>query len=303
MAALLVVVLAAGCGGGGDRGPDRQTAAKPSPTAAATATAKPTPAAPTEPALPSPRAQIPRSPDRLAKRLAADVRQLKQAIEEWRATNPGRRATPPRAVTLLALYEQRVYRRLARHPALAQATVARLPRKLRTEARASAGAYRALFTLTSYATEARFRTGKPIPPDVLLGYYRAAQQRFGVRWDVLAAVNMIESNFGRLRNVSNAGAVGPMQFLPATWAAYGLGGNIRDPRDAVLGAANYLHASGAPQNHARALYSYNPSPLYVSAVLRFARRIRGDRRAYYASWAWQSFRRTPDGDVQLTGPR
>lgn len=119
---------------------------------------------------------------------------------------------------------------------------------------------------------------------------------------VLAAINAVESNFGRLRNVSNAGAVGPMQFLPATWNAYGLGGDIRDPHDAVLGAANYLHASGAPASYSRAVYAYNPSPLYVRAVLQIAHRIARDPRAYYAYWSWQSFSRTPTGDIQLTGP-
>ena len=296
--ALIAALLVAACGGDKD---ERRAAA--APTATPTATAPPAPTAtPAPPALPDPHEPLPRSPKRLAAGLATDVTRLKQAIGAWRATHPPRKATPPRPITLLALYEQRVYRRLARHPAQATRTIDRLPNHLKREARASAGAYRALFTLTSYATEAKFRTGPAVPPDVLLGYYRAAQRRFSVHWNVLAAVNMIESNFGRLRNVSNAGAVGPMQFLPATWNAYGLGGDIHDPHDAIFGAANYLHASGAPNDHARALYAYNPSPLYVKAVLRFADRIRRDRRAYYASWAWQSFRRTPRGDVQLTGP-
>jgi membrane-bound lytic murein transglycosylase B len=123
-----------------------------------------------------------------------------------------------------------------------------------------------------------------------------------VRSDILAAINFIESNFGRLRNNSNAGAVGPMQFIPATWAAYGLGGDIRDPHDAIIGAANYLHANGAPHDYARAIYHYNPSPLYVNAVLRYARAMRRDPRTFAVYWSWQSFQRTPSGEVQLTGP-
>ena len=69
-----------------------------------------------------------------------------------------------------------------------------------------------------------------------------------------------------------------MQFMPATWAAYGLGGDISDPRDAILGAANYLHANGAPGDETRALFRYNPSSDYVRAVSRYARRIRADWR-------------------------
>jgi membrane-bound lytic murein transglycosylase B len=94
-----------------------------------------------------------------------------------------------------------------------------------------------------------------------------------------------------------------MQFLPSTWRAYGLGGNIRDPHDAILGAANYLHGNGAPRNYRRALFRYNPSTLYVDAVLRYASAIRADARAYYALYSRQVFVRTPRGLVRLTGPR
>jgi len=96
----------------------------------------------------------------------------------------------------------------------------------------------------------------------------------------------VESSFGRLRNQSTAGARGPMQFIPATWRSYGLGGDVDDPRDAILGAANYLHANGAPAHIRRALFAYNRSLLYVDAVARFASRIRRDPRAYYAYYAW-----------------
>ena len=98
-----------------------------------------------------------------------------------------------------------------------------------------------------------FRTGPAEPADRLLGYYREAQRRFGVHWQVLAAVNFVESAFGKLRSASTAGAQGPMQFLPATWRAYGLGGDVHDPHDSILGAANYLRASGASANLRRAL--------------------------------------------------
>jgi membrane-bound lytic murein transglycosylase B len=149
----------------------------------------------------------------------------------------------------------------------------------------------------------RFRVGPALPADRLLGDYRGAQRRFHVGWHVLAAVNFVESAFGKLRNDSVAGAQGPMQFLPATWHAYGLGGDIQDPHDAILGAANYLHANGAPDSYARALYRYNPSPLYVDAVLRYARLIAARRAVFYGFYAWQVFVRTPEGTRRLTGPR
>ena len=94
-----------------------------------------------------------------------------------------------------------------------------------------------------------------------------------------------------------------MQFIPSTWAAYGMGGNIHDPHDAIMGAANYLRASGAPRNYRRALYAYNNSTLYVDAVLRYARRIRRDERDLLALYSWQVYVRTESGDRRLTGPR
>jgi membrane-bound lytic murein transglycosylase B len=80
--------------------------------------------------------------------------------------------------------------------------------------------------------------------------------------------NYAESKFGRVVSASSAGAQGPMRFIASTWAAYGLGGDVHDPHDAILGAANYLHASGAPENDRVALYRYNPVPEYVDAVMR-----------------------------------
>jgi membrane-bound lytic murein transglycosylase B len=93
-----------------------------------------------------------------------------------------------------------------------------------------------------------------------------------------------------------------MQFIPSTWEAYGMGGDIDDPRDAIMGAANYLHASGAPGDSAQALYAYNPSDAYVRAVLRYAHAISRDRHRYFGFHSWQVFVNTPDGIVRITGP-
>jgi membrane-bound lytic murein transglycosylase B len=93
-----------------------------------------------------------------------------------------------------------------------------------------------------------------------------------------------------------------MQFLPATWRAYGMGGDIDEPRDAILAAANYLRRSGAPQELYGVLFAYNHSTAYVRAIRRFAKRMRGDERAFLIYYAWQVFVRTPRGIRQLTGP-
>jgi membrane-bound lytic murein transglycosylase B len=94
-----------------------------------------------------------------------------------------------------------------------------------------------------------------------------------------------------------------MQFLPSTWRDYGLGGDVDDAHDAVLGAANLLRAAGAPRVYRSALFTYNHSSAYVSAILRFARRMRADERSFYTYYAWQVYARTPQGVRRLTGPR
>jgi Transglycosylase SLT domain len=127
------------------------------------------------------------------------------------------------------------------------------------------------------------------PLSALRSFYLEAQRRFGVDASYLAAINFIESKFGRVNGPSSANALGPMQFLPGTWAAYGLGGNIMDPHDAILGAANYLTHNGAPLNMRNALWHYNNSFDYVDAVELFARAYRS-----YSGWLdrmyyWDTF--------------
>jgi len=248
-------------------------------------------------APPPPGAPIPREPVALASTYESTTRELAAALDGWHP----RTGRVPRDVTLYALYQQRMVILLSERRALSKAVLARLddPRPLRNEL----GARRELGRLSRPRPLSAFRTGPPEPADRLRRYYLEAQRRFGVAWNVLAAVNYVESAFNKLRNASSAGAQGPMQFIPSTWRRYGLGGNVHDPHDAILGAANYLHANGAPGNYRRALYRYNPSWLYVDAVLRYASRIRSDPRAYYVFYSRQVFVRTPHGLVRLTGPR
>jgi membrane-bound lytic murein transglycosylase B len=213
------------------------------------------------------------------------------------------RGAQRRPVTLYALYEQRIYLLLAQRPELSRRTIARLPARLARDARDNVVAKRELWRITPVSRLRRFKTGLSLGAPVLLRYYREAERRFRVSRHVLAAVNFVESSFNKFRNASATGAQGPMQFMPATWRAYGMGGNVHDPHDAIMGAANYLHANGAPENYRRALYRYNPSRLYVDAILRYAARIKRDRHAFYEYYSWQVFVRTPNGLRRLTGPR
>jgi membrane-bound lytic murein transglycosylase B len=254
----------------------------------------------TEP--PAPDAGLPREPAALAATLEETDRALAEAIDRWRADGRLDAYPPPDDVTLWALQQQRIHLLLTPRKRLASQVLARLSRRTAAHLRATFRARRGLGKITP-ATPGRYRTGPPEPPVRLLGHYRRAQRRFGVGWPVLAAINFVESGFGRLRNSSAAGAQGPMQFIPSTWEAYGLGGDIDNPRDAILGAANYLHANGAPHRLRNALFRYNPSDLYVNAVLAYTERIRREPRAFLAYYSWQVFVRVPGGTRRITGPR
>ena len=119
-----------------------------------------------------------------------------------------------------------------------------------------------------------------IPP-FLLPIYQAAGIQYGVRWEVLAAINEIETDYGRNLDVSSAGAVGWMQFMPATWKLYGVDANkdgFKDPNnpaDAIFAAARYLRAAGASQDLRKAIFAYNHAGWYVDSVLLRARVIGG----------------------------
>lgn len=122
-----------------------------------------------------------------------------------------------------------------------------------------------------------------VPPGYLQ-LYLAAGSAYGVPWQVLAGIGKVECDHGRDPDpsctqegaVNGAGAGGPMQFLAATWARYAVDADADgradrwDPADAIYGAANYLRASGAPQNLRAAIFAYNHSQAYVDDVLHWA---------------------------------
>ena len=116
-------------------------------------------------------------------------------------------------------------------------------------------------------------------PPFLLPIYQAAGVEYGVRWEVLAAINEIESDYGRNLNVSSAGAVGWMQFLPSSWKRFGVDANKDgrtdpyNPVDAIFAAARYLKAAGYEQDVRRAIFAYNHADWYVDSVLLRARVI------------------------------
>jgi hypothetical protein len=114
------------------------------------------------------------------------------------------------------------------------------------------------------------------PPPFLLPIYQTCGTRYGIPWQVLAAINRIETGFGTNLNTSSAGALGWMQFLPSSWRTYGVDedGNGRrdpyDPADAICAAARYLRAAGGSTDLPRAIFAYNHASWYVDQVLLYA---------------------------------
>lgn len=133
----------------------------------------------------------------------------------------------------------------------------------------------------------RFADSEPV--EVLLGYYRAAGARTSVDWTYLAAINFIESDFGRNLGPSSAGALGPMQFLPATFREYGGAGDIMSSSDSIQAAATLLARNGAPGDYDRAVLRYNHSDDYVAAVEAYAAAIRSDPLWLTRFYYWSTF--------------
>ncbi|HEY5319070.1 MAG TPA: lytic murein transglycosylase [Solirubrobacteraceae bacterium] len=119
-----------------------------------------------------------------------------------------------------------------------------------------------------------------IPPG-LLPIYQAAGIQYNVPWPVLAAINDIETDYGRNLSVSSAGAQGWMQFIPSTWKKYGVDATDSgtadpyNPVDAIFAAARYLNAAGASKNLGKAIFAYNHANWYVQSVLLRAKLIEG----------------------------
>jgi murein DD-endopeptidase MepM/ murein hydrolase activator NlpD len=118
-------------------------------------------------------------------------------------------------------------------------------------------------------------------PPFLMPVFQAAGTAYGVPWQVLAAINEVETDYGRDLSVSSAGAEGWMQFLPASWVQYGVDANgdgYRDPynpADAIFAAARYLRAAGAAKSIKAAVFSYNHSQAYVQSVILRAQLLGG----------------------------
>jgi hypothetical protein len=280
MVVLVLVVLLAGCGDAQQLVAQHSGAAGlPDPVLASTLPGKP------------PRAAA--DPHSLARQITA----AENAVRDH--------ATRPDLVAAAGRLAQLTYLTLVDHPEWDATVLAEVPGSLRDTIWRNAAAARELRAMATQlpATVPAWQIVEPLEASQLRTYYAEAQGRFGVPWFVLAAVHLVESRMGRIVGHSSADAQGPMQFLPSTWARYGLGGDVWNNRDAILGAANYLAANGAADGTDtgldKALYRYNNDSRYVRAVRHYAGVMQANERAFFGYHAWQVYYRTTLGEVLL----
>ena len=210
-------------------------------------------------------------------------------------------ATRPRELVLAARVQQLAYRELGAHPGWDAQVRAGLPRSLRGVVRANVASrreFRAMHHELSDTLPA-WRIVAPAPAEELLRFYKRGERAYGIGWEYLAAINLVETGMGRIRGTSVAGAQGPMQFLPSTWAKWGRG-DIKDPADSIMAAARYLaHDGGARGRLAQALWRYNNDTRYVRGVTLLAKVMERRPRAFYGYYYWDVYYLTNRGDVRL----
>jgi membrane-bound lytic murein transglycosylase B len=231
--------------------------------------------------------------------LASDPVQLADDLvaDELALRDP---STDQAALSAAAHRQQAAYRAIGRHPEWDAATRPRITPSLLEVYDRNVDARRQLTAMTpARDVLPAWRIEPPAPADELLGYYHEAEAESGVGWNYLAAINLIETRFGSINGVSTAGAQGPMQFLPSTFAAYGQGGDIHAPRDSILAAGRYLAANGFANDRDQAIYRYNHANEYVRAVNQYAALLAADPAAFAGYYRWDVYCFTPAGDVLL----
>ncbi len=186
--------------------------------------------------------------------------------------------------TVTASEVERRYAELTRALGAASDELARLDSRARgleaaQQAAAQVAALSAAVAAAGQQRVATARASSVVPQEYLRLYHAAARTCPGMSWTLLAAVGQVESGHGANTSSSYAGAQGPMQFLPSTFASYAVDGDgdgtkdIQSPADAIYSAARYLCANGAGRSDeatARAVWHYNHADWYVALVLKLA---------------------------------
>ena len=249
------------------------------------------PAPPLPPPIPEPDPVDLTIPDSV-EGMAARLEELETAIRDPEV--------PVAELADLGHAQQRILRHLAGDRVASAAVIEALSGKIQ-----SSVARLVLATSSMAHTVAKPRTDlpnwkivDPLPAEELLLYYYEAEAAHGVPWSVLASINLNETRMGQLRGLSHVGAKGPMQFMPATWAAYGKGDPNND-RDAILAAGNYLKEMGWANNPAKAIWHYNHHDDYVRGIQLCAEAMDEEPRMFHAFRGWKVYYRTIAGSIWL----
>jgi membrane-bound lytic murein transglycosylase B len=235
------------------------------------------------------------------RRLASDPVQLADdLVTDDRALHDP--TTPEDVLLAAARRQQQAYRALGWHAEWDVIVRPRIPPSLLDVYDRNVDARRQLSAMVANQpkdTLPAWRIDAPAPADELLGCYREAEAVTGVGWNYLAAVNLVETGFGRIAGTSDAGAQGPMQFMPSTFAAYGDGGDILSSHDSIMAAGRYLAANGFTDDHDHALFRYNHSEQYVRAINDYAAVLASDPARFADYYRWDIYYHTTAGDVLL----
>jgi hypothetical protein len=280
-------MIVAGCASSGDDAASTTVTAAPTTSAAvSTAATTATTAAPTTTTT-----VLTVADDPVA--LAAQVTDAERTLRDL--------ATTPDEAERTGGFQQLAYRRLSSHPEWDAPFMAAVGTDVAPAVANNIAAFRA-FQRPPHGPAPEnlpaWRIVPPLPALQLLSYYHEAEAQTGVAWNYLAAIHLIETRMGRIDGLSTAGAQGPMQFLPTTWADC-CTGDIEDPHDAIVGAAVYLKKSGAPENMDRAILRYNRDTRYLDAVKAYAANMAADERAYLGYHAWEVFYASAAGSFHL----
>ena len=211
--------------------------------------------------------------------------------------------TLKKSLPYLGHKQQVIYRVVSKDEILSDKVILAMPMHLRSIAKRHIAARQEFLRMNAGRLSKTLPAWQIIPPEPsenLLSYYRKAEEEYGIEWEVLAAVNLVESGMGRIDGVSIANAQGPMQFLPTTWAEEGIGeGDIKDPHDSIQAAARYLVRRGGLSDIRRGLWGYNNSDFYVRAIMLYASLLKEDPMSFIGLYHWQIYYNTIYGDILL----
>jgi len=265
------------------RPPSTPSASTSTETPSSTPSPTPSPRPPAQPGLTS-------DPAQLARDLVADEHALRDP------------SSSEAVLVEAARRQQAAYRALGRHPEWDTIARSQVPPSLLDVYDRNINARRQLTALGESDvkdTLPAWRIVPPAPADELLGYYRQAEAATGVGWNYLAAIHLIETGLGRIAGTSSAGAQGPMQFLPSTFAEYGDGGDIHSLHDSIMAAGRHLAANGFAEDRDGAIFRYNNSNRYVQAVNDYAAVLTAHPAAFSGYHRWDVYYRSTSGDVLL----